>query len=276
VLLVKQVAAGNTKLITSFRGADASQWIQNRPGVYDELFKGGDIFCPVSQYLKKRIIQEGCHEEKIVLVPSSIDCEKFRYSRRRISEGELTKVVTVGRLVEKKGIRYALEAIARLVAWGKLVNYVVVGDGRLRGELESLIEDLGIEKHVHLLGWRNQDEVVQILQSMHIMVAPSITAANGDQEGIPNAVKEAMASGLPVVSTLHSGIPELVEEGVSGFLVKEGDVDSLADRLSYLVDHPETWLKMGSEGRACIEKSYDMNKLNDQLVDLYEKTLGLA
>jgi colanic acid/amylovoran biosynthesis glycosyltransferase len=105
------------------------------------------------------------------------------------------------------------------------------------------------------------------------MVAPSITAENGDQEGIPNVLKEAMALGLPVISTLHGGIPELVEDGVSGFLVKERDVDSLAERLAYLVDHPETWSKMGSEGRACIEKDYDMNKLNDHLVDLYEKTL---
>ena len=272
-LLVKQVAAGTTKLITSFRGADASRWMQNRPGVYDELFKEGDLFCPVSQSLRKRIMQEGCNGKKIVVVPSSIDCEKFRYSRRRISEGELTKVVTIGRLVEKKGIRYALEAIARLVASGRNVNYFVVGDGRLRGNLECLIEDLGIEKHVQLLGWRNQEEVIQLFQTMHIIVAPSITAANGDQEGIPNVVKEAMALGLPVISTWHGGIPELVEDGVSGFLVKERDVDSLADRLSYLVDHPEAWLKMGSEGRACIEKSYDMNKLNDQLVDLYEKTL---
>lgn len=83
-----------------------------------------------------------------------------------------------------------------------------------------------------------------------------------------------MALGLPVISTLHGGIPELVEDGVSGFLVKERDVDSLVDRLSYLVDHPETWSKMGSEGRACIEKNYDMNKLNDQLVGLYEETLN--
>jgi colanic acid/amylovoran biosynthesis glycosyltransferase len=110
-LLVKRVAAGTTKLFTSFRGADASQYMQNRPGVYDELFKEGDIFCPVSQSLKKRIIQEGCNEKKIVVVPSSIDCEKFRYSRRRIPKGEPTKILTIGRLVEKKGIRYALEAI---------------------------------------------------------------------------------------------------------------------------------------------------------------------
>ncbi len=272
-LLVKQVAAGTTKLITSFRGADASQWMQDRPGVYNELFKEGDLFCPVSQSLKKRIIQEGCNEKKIVVLHSSIDCEKFRYSRRRISKGEPTQILTIGRLVEKKGIRYALEAIARLVTSGRKVNYFVVGDGKLRGDLECLIEDLGIEKQVQLLGWRNQDEVIQLFQTMHILVAPSITATNGDQEGIPNVVKEAMALGLPVISTLHGGIPELVEDGVSGFLVKERDVDSLADRLSYLVDHPETWSKMGSEGRACIEKSYDMNKLNDQLVDLYKKTL---
>ena len=228
----------------------------------------------MSQSLKKRIIQEGCHEKKIVVVPSSIDCEKFRYSRRRISEGEPTKVVTIGRLVEKKGIRYALEAIARLVTSGRNVNYSVVGDGGLRGDLECLIEDLGIEKHVQLLGWRNQDEVIRLLQNMHILVAPSITATNGDQEGIPNVVKEAMALGLPVISTFHSGIPELVEDGVSGFLVKERDVDSLTNKLAYMVDHPEIWSNMGKAGSECIRKYYDMNELNDQLVDLYDDLLN--
>ena len=273
-LLVKQLIGGSTKLFTSFRGADASKYLQGRTGVYDELFEEGDIFCPVSQSLKVRIMREGCKEEKIVIVPSGIDCEKFAYSERKVSsEEEPTKIVTIGRLVEKKGIRYALEAMARLVEAGKDVNYIVVGDGPLHGDLECLIKVLGIENHAKLLGWRDQDEVIHLLQNVHILIAPSITAENGDQEGIPNVVKEAMALGLPVVCTLHGGIPELVEDGVSGFLVKERDVDSLADRLLYLVEHPELWPKMGCEGRSCIEKEYDMNKLNDQLVDLYQKSL---
>lgn len=269
-LLVKQLTASHAKLITSFRGYDASRYMQNRPGVYDELFREGDLFCPVSKSLQKRIVDEGCSEKKVVVVRSGIDCQKFPYSRKKKSDGEPIKIITIGRLVEKKGIQYALEAIARLVTSGRDIHYVVVGDGALRGDLECLIEDLGIGSHVQLLGWRNQGEVIQLLQDMHILVAPSITAINGDQEGIPNVVKEAMALGLPVISTFHSGIPELVEDGVSGFLVNERDVDSLTDRLSYMVDHPEIWPNMGKAGSEYIQKNYDMNTLNDQLVELYK------
>ncbi len=274
-LLVKQIIGGSTKLVTSFRGADASKYLKDRTGVYDELFQEGDIFCPVSLSLKRRIMEEGCQENKIVIIPSGIDCEKFRYSERRVSLGsEPTKIVTIGRLVEKKGVRYALEAISKLVEAGKNINYFVVGDGPLHGDLECLIKDLGIENHAQLLGWRDQDEVIHLLQSMHILLAPSITATNGDQEGIPNVLKEAMALGLPVVGTHHGGIPELVDDGVSGFLVKERDVDSLADRLTYLVDHPEIWTNMGKAGNRFIRENYDANKLNDQLIGLYEQFLS--
>lgn len=273
-LLVKQITASSAKLITSFRGYDASRYMQDRPGVYDELFREGDVFCPVSKSLQNRIVGEGCREEKITIVRSGINCQKFPYSRKRKLHGEPTKIITIGRLVEKKGIQYALEAIASLITSGRDIHYVVVGDGMLRGDLECSIEDLGIGNHVQLLGWRNQDEVIQLLQDMHILVAPSVTATNGDQEGIPNVVKEAMALGLPVISTFHSGIPELVEDGVSGFLVKERDVDALTDRLIYMVDHPEIWSKMGRAGSDQIHKYYDMTRLNDQLVNLYQVVLN--
>jgi colanic acid/amylovoran biosynthesis glycosyltransferase len=272
-LCLKQITSVTAKLVTSFRGYDISRYVHNRHGIYEELFREGDLFFPVCQFLKKRIIREGCNKNKIIALPSGIDCEKFKYSRRKRLEGEPTKVLTIARLVEKKGIIYAIEAIARLIKSGRCVNYVVVGDGELRGDLERLIEDLGITTNVQLLGWRNQGEVIRLMQSSHILVAPSVTATNGDQEGIPNVLKEAMALGLPVISTDHGGIPELVEDGVSGFLVKERDVDSLTIRLSYLIDHPEIWPEMGRAGSACVQKYYDSNKLNDQLVNLYDRLL---
>ncbi len=182
--------------------------------------------------------------------------------------------MTIARLVEKKGVAYAIEAVARLVSSGKRITYDVIGgDGGLRRDLERLIEDLGVWAYVRLLGWKNHDEVLRLLQNAHILVAPSVTATNGDQEGIPNVIKEAMALGLPVISTLHSGIPELVEDGKSGFLVPERDVDSLADRLAYLIDHPERWPEMGQLGRKYVEEHYDINTLNDSLVEIYQRLL---
>ena len=272
-LLLKQIAGVNAKLVTSFRGYDASSTLKNNPGFYDDLFRMGELFCPVSQYLRERIIKEGCNEKKIVVFRSGIDCEKFKYFPRTIADTEVIKVLTIARLVEKKGVRYAIEAIARLVGTGRRVNYVVVGDGELHADLERLIKHLEVTTHVQLLGWQTHDEVIKLLQNTHILVAPSVTAGNGDQEGIPNAIKEAMAMGLPVISTRHGGIAELLEEGVSGFLVPERDVDALADRLAYLIEHPKIRAEMGWAGRKHVEQHYDIEKLNDRLVELYEQVV---
>ena len=226
---------------------------------------------PVSQSLKKRIVDQGCPEEKIFVLPSGIDCEKLTYSKKTVPQGEPIRVVTIGRLVEKKGIAYAIEAMAKVIAAGRCATYEVVGEGVLRGQLERLIEERGMQAHIRLLGRRTHDETIRLLQGAHMLMAPSITAADGDQEGIPNVLKEAMAMGLPVMGTRHSGIPELVEDGVSGYLVNERDVDALADRLSYLIDHPERWEAMGKAGRARVETCYDIEALNDRLVGLYEQ-----
>ena len=270
-LRIKQVLGGQPKLVTSFRGFDATMNVHNRPEMYKELFAEGELFLPVSHSLKKRIVDQGCPEEKIVVLPSGIDCDKLTYARRTVAPGEQVRVMTIGRLVEKKGIAYAIEAMARVIESGRPATYDIVGEGVLRGQLERVIEERGMQTHIRLLGRRTHDETIRLLQSAHMLMAPSITAADGDQEGIPNVLKEAMALGLPVISTRHSGIPELVEDGVSGYLVNERDVDALALRLSYLIDHPEKWAEMGKAGRACVETNYDIKALNDRLVALYEQ-----
>ena len=119
------------------------------------------------------------------------------------------------------------------------------------------------------MGWRDETEIVKILQDTHIFVAPSITAADGNQDAPINVLKEAMAIGLPVVSTYHGGIPELVEDGKSGFLVPEKDVAALADKLGYLIEHPELWSAMGKAGRQFVLEHYNLNLLNDDLMNIY-------
>ncbi len=270
-LCLKQIMTEPPKLVTSFRGYDASLNKHDRSGVYDELFREGELFLPVSHSLKKWITDQGCEKDKIALLPSGINLEKLTFSERVITQNKPTKVITIARLVEKKGIAFAIEAIARVVASGRRVTYDIIGDGVLRDDLEHLIVERGMQRHIRLLGRRTHEEVLQILKDVSILIAPSITASNGDQEGIPNVLKEAMALGLPVISTLHSGIPELVEDEVSGYLVPERDVDALTDRLSYLIDHPELWINMGRAGRVRVETNYDVKALNDQLLMLYRQ-----
>jgi colanic acid/amylovoran biosynthesis glycosyltransferase len=261
------------KLIVSFRGFDISRSLEKQGDhYYDYLFDSADLFLPVSENIKHKLVELGCVGSKIVVHPSGIDCSKFSLNPRPHSNGKI-RIITIARLVEKKGVEYSIRAVAKLVGAEQDIQYVIVGDGPLRNDLESLIQELDVHNYVKLLGWKKHEDVEQILANADILLAPSVTAKSGDQEGIPNVIKEAMAMGLPVVSTRHSGIPELVQDGISGFLVPERDVDGLMKKLSYLIEHREIWSEMGKAGRKYVEENYDINKLNDRLVELYQELL---
>jgi colanic acid/amylovoran biosynthesis glycosyltransferase len=272
VITLKTIGGIDGKLVTSFRGYDATKVIDHNPDIYDQLFKEGNLFLPVSNSLKKRIIKAGCRTERIRVHHSGIDCSKFIATGPKFPEDVPFKLLTIARLVEKKGISYAIQAIAELKRCNHRVVYTVIGEGYLRPDLEKLIEDLGLMDEVKLIGWQTHEVVIQLLQQSHILIAPSVTI-NGNQEGIPNALKEAMAMGLPVIGTLHGGIPELIEDGVSGFLVPERDVKALAERLTFLIEHPEVWQEFGRRGSKNIRENYDIGALNDSLVRCYQKLL---
>jgi colanic acid/amylovoran biosynthesis glycosyltransferase len=180
-------------------------------------------------------------------------------------------LIVVARLVEKKGIRYAIAAVARVLASGRDVQCDIVGDGPLYAELECYIRECALESHVRLLGWKSHAEVVKLLETAHVLLAPSVTAEDTDEEGIPNSMKEAMALGLPVIATRHGGIPELLEDGASGYLVPERDVDALADRIAAVADDPDVWFDMGTAGRRRVESEYDIDTLTHELVRMYRE-----
>lgn len=264
----------NAKIVVSIRGADITLFPRKYPGVYGELFKQAELFLPVSRSLKDRLVQEGCEEEKITILYDGIDCSKFQYVQGQRVSGQALKVLTIARLVEKKGVEFAIEAVAGLLSKGEKLEYTIVGDGLLRGHLQQMIERLGVQRQVKLLGWKTHEEVQQLIAESHVLAAPSVTSDGGDQEGIPNVIKEAMACGLPVISTFHSGIPELVIDGVTGCLVPERDAASLSDSLAYLIRHPEMCNDMGKAGRRQIEERFDIQRLNKQLEELCLSVMG--
>ncbi len=261
------------KHLTSFRGHDITQHLTSTEGFYDQLFKKGDLFLPVSKSLKQRLVDRGCDEKKIDVLHSGINCDRFRYQPRFLKKDEPVKILTVARLVEMKGVSYGIKAVARLIESGRSVCYRVAGDGALRSELEQLIQQLGMGNSIQLLGWKDHQGLAQLMDDTHVLLTPSVTASNGEQEGIPNVVKEAMAMGIPVVGTFHSGVPELVENGVSGYLAPERDSDKLAECLVKLINNSDKWPEMGKAGRQKIEDEFDMNKLNDRLVELYRSVV---
>ena len=263
------------KIITSFRGYDISQYIQQYgDDFYNPLFAQGDLFLSNCEYFKRRVVNLGCDEQKVIVHGSGIDCSRFSFTPRQLPADGKVRIATTGRLVEKKGIEYSIRAVAQLAQVYDNIEYNIIGGGPLWKQLQQLIQDLQIEHVVKLLGWKTQQEIVEILNNSQIFVAPSITAEDGNQDAPVNTLKEAMAMGLPVIGTLHGGIPELVEEGISGFLVPERDPEAIAEKLSYLIAHPEIWSQMGEAGRTRVEANYDMNKLNDELVAIYQQLLS--
>jgi colanic acid/amylovoran biosynthesis glycosyltransferase len=143
----------------------------------------------------------------------------------------------------------------------------------LRGDLQRLIRELAVNGKVRLLGARNQSEIIHILANSHIFVGPSVTARNGNEDAPINTLKEAMAMGLPVIGTQHGGIPELIEDSVSGYLVPERDTEAIAAKLAYLIEQPHVGAEMGRAGRKRVEEHYNLTRLNDQLVEIYRRLL---
>ena len=274
-LLFRNLGLLKGKLITIFRGSDISKYLEKWGyNVYDRLFAEGDFFLTNCEFFRKRAIKLGCDEDKIVILGSGIDCNKFAFTPRHFPADGKVKIATTGRLVEKKGIEYGIRAMAILAETYPNIEYNIIGDGELREHFQKLITELNVGHIVKLVGWKQQEELIEILDNSHILIAPSVTAADGNQDAPVNTLKEAMAMGLPVIGTLHGGIPELIEDGISGLLVPERDSEAIAQKVSYLLEHPEIWTDMGKAGRDRVEEKYDMHRLNEQLVDIYKSVLS--
>ena len=272
VLTLRSLGLLTGKLVVGFRGWDISWYVKEQgEGVYDELFKVANFFVTNCNFFRDRAIKIGCPSEKIVVNGSGLDCQKFTYKPRNFPDDGLIRLATIGRLVEKKGIEYGIRAVARLISDYPNLEYKIIGDGWLRDELQQLIAELDVADKIELLGWQQQPEIISILDSSHIFIAPCITAKDGNQDAPVNTLKEAMAMGLPVVSTFHGGIPELVQDGVSGYLVSERDAMAIAKKLHFLIINPDLWREMGWAGRKFVEQNYDMNRLNDELEQIYAR-----
>ncbi len=262
------------KLVTTFHAYDLTSYVKKEgPHVYNHLFQKGDLFLAVSEIGKGKLVDIGCGENKILVHHMGVDIERFEFKERSRSHDAPIKVLTIGRLVEKKGINYAIKAVGLLIKKGYDLIYIIAGNGPLKSELDGLILQLGARGRIKIIGSVEQTVVKALMMDSDFFLLPSVTGSNGDQEGIPVTLMEAMATGMPVISTYHSGIPELVENGKSGFLVPERDVDALTDRLIYLIEHPELWPKMGREGREFVKKYYDIRKLNIKLETIYQSLL---
>ncbi|MHC4849182.1 MAG: glycosyltransferase [Planctomycetota bacterium] len=264
---LRAVGAVRGALVSSFRGNDITGYVDKRgAGFYKRLMANGDYFLANSDHFRDIGIALGFPAQKVETWYSGLDTSRFllRACVPPVADG--VRLVGVGRLTTKKGFDVALRAMARLDA---SVRLDLVGDGPERGALAALADELGLRERVFFHGTRDSAEIRKILEASHIKLAPCVTGLDGLADGPINAGKEAMAIGLPVVATRHGGIPELVEDGVSGYLVPERDPEALAAAIQRLLDHPENWDEMGKRGAGIVREKFELSARIDRLEEIY-------
>jgi colanic acid/amylovoran biosynthesis glycosyltransferase len=270
-LHLRNIGAVDGKIVVAFHGYDLTMYLkQNGEGTYAEVFKHADLIMPISHLWENRLTQLGCSRKKIIVHRMGIDTDRYRSPQKRRNKDSQCRLVSVARFVEKKGLEYSIEAVAQLLKSQDNILYNIVGDGELHRKYADIISNHNVGDKIQLLGWKKSEEVINIMGESDILIAPSITSQKGDQEGIPVVIMEAMALGKAVISTKHSGIPELVADGLTGFLVNERSVEELKEKILFFIKHPGKMKDMGAEGRKIAEKEYDINQLNDKLIDIYK------
>ncbi len=271
--LRKVGALGDVALVVHLRGYDLTTYVREHgPSVYDELWRSADLFLPNSGHFARVATEQGAPPDRIRVVGSPVDLATFPYREPRVDDGTV-RLVCVGRLVPKKGFADAIEALSRLRSAGVSVTLDVIGDGELLGGLEARAASLGVAGQVRFHGELPSAEVAKRLAEADLMIAPSVTAPNGDQDGPLNTLKEAMARGLPVISTWHGGIPELVEDGVSGYLVEERDPAGIAAAVRRLIAERGRWSEMGRAGREAVQAGFEKDRITGLLEDAYAEAI---
>jgi colanic acid/amylovoran biosynthesis glycosyltransferase len=265
---LRQVGFFRGPLVAVFHAADLT--IARPRGGYAPLFREAEKLLPISRYWQRTLLELGAPAGKLEVLHMGVDCERIPF-RPRPPDLPLQRVVGVGRLIEKKGFEFALRAFAEAErTLARPLHFDLVGDGPLRARLERLADELGVRERVQFHGARTTKEVGALLDRAELLLAPSVTAENGDVEGIPVVLMEAMARGLPVISSVHSGIPELVEHDESGWLVPERDVDGLAQALVALAREPKRRLAFARAARARVEADFDSTRSTRRLAALFE------
>ncbi|MBI1357229.1 MAG: glycosyltransferase [Acidobacteria bacterium] len=268
---LRSLGGSRAKVVTTFHdGFDLSAYLAlHGRDAYRPVFEHGDLILPISEAVQRRLLDLGCPASKLAVHRVGVDLRRFPAQAPAPRTDGIVRICSVARLVEMKGVEHGIRAVARLLREGAAVEYRIAGDGPLQAELRALISELGVEEKVRLLGWQEMREVERLLAESDVFLAPSVTDAQGSQEGIPTVLMEAMANRMPVVSTAYSGIPELVRDGVDGYLTAEADVEAIADRLRRLAESPAQRRAMGEKGREQVEALHDIERLNDRLLDRY-------
>jgi glycosyltransferase involved in cell wall biosynthesis len=272
MLLLKQFL--RVPMVVTFGGRDIGA--QMRLPYFDRLYRvlldaSEQIIC-VSDDLRRKLLEIGFPESRVRVIYRGTNVEQFGWVDRSDRDpARPLRVLMVGRLVEKKGHRYAFEALAELRRRGLAAELVVVGEGEDYPKIRRLRTRLGLRRDVEFAGSTNHAGVRRYMADADVLLHCSITPPSGDIEGIPNVVVEAQAMGLPVVATHHGGIVEAVRDGETGYLVGEREVMPLVEVLASLVKDRDKRLEMGRAARAFVERDFNLAAQVSQHVAIYQE-----
>jgi colanic acid/amylovoran biosynthesis glycosyltransferase len=275
VHLLPLLARWDRPWVVSFHGMD----VQSRPKErgYDQKLRQLLQIAPLvlvrSQSLAVRLQDLGCAADKIRLNRTGIPLQNFPWVERPSPKDGQWQLVQACRLVEKKGLLSALNAFRRFVSDYPKSRLVIAGEGPLRDGLMQKINELSLGNQVTLTGFLSQDDLRKIYNQSHIFIHPSELAPDSNQEGVPNSMLEAMASGLPVVATRHGGIPEAVREGVDGILVPERDETALYEALLQLARQPDLWRQLGKQASQSVAQNFEQRQQIKNLEAVYAEAI---
>lgn len=263
-------------LITSFYGFDLSKLVRKRYWrlTYRRLFREGNFFLAFSQKMRSMLIDLGCPAEKVESCPAGVDLADFPFEPRTVRPNEEIRILLCNRFVEKKGTEYAIRAFARLQYRVPQSRLTIIGDGPLKGKLQTLVSRLTLDGCVDFLGMQPHKRVIDELLKAHIFLSPSVQARDGDDEGgINYIVVEAAAAGIPLIVTEHAS-SEVVVDGLSGLIIKERDQSDLFEKLLFLVERPMLWEALGREARKLVESQFDASAQTEKLEGIYTELIS--
>lgn len=261
-------------LVATLHGYDVTKGSRGDAGRYPHLFEHADAIVVTTRFMASVVSAMGCPQAKLHQMPIGIAAEQFRFSPRHWQSGEPLRLLTVARLVEKKGVEYAIRAVTLLIETGISVQYAIVGDGPLRSQLESLAKQLNVNDSVRFFGAQTRSSILEHYAACHLFVFPSCKATDGDQEGQGIVAVEAQACGIPIIASRSGGIPEVVIDSKTGALVPERDPVALAEAIQQLAARHDEWPSIGREGRTWVEAAFSHRLFMERTENLYHTALG--
>jgi colanic acid/amylovoran biosynthesis glycosyltransferase len=279
VHLLPLIRAWKNPSIVSFHGADVMVDM-NKPAYREatrQMLDAVKLVLVRSESLRRAVVDLGCDEKKIEVQRTGIPLDEFPFRERNFppdDSGGEWRFVQAGRLIEKKGLPVTLRAFASFLKRYPNATLTIAGEGPLLDQLQGLAGELKIGGRVSFSGFISQEQLRDLYYGSHIFLHPSETGPDGNQEGIPNSMLEAMASGLPVFATEHGGIPEAIEHGMSGVLVPERDDEELAWALLNAVEDGHFLSQVASGGAEVVREKFDLRVQACRLEDVYLRIIG--